>query len=303
MGLTDRITSLGSGRKSPIARAEEIFKIDLARATGKVLRRLWAGWQVDSAADMSAEVSFYFVLSCFPFLLVLTALLAWINQTSGLYAFSSWLTNYMPVSAQETILSTMADLSKGSGGILSFGLLLTIWSASTGFMSLMDALTKIYGVKEDRSYIKRRALAIVATLVIAVFLLACFGVWSAGHLLAAVFSRNLAMLDEQFQWLRWLVTLAMICIAVDLINYFLPRKRLRWRWVTPGAVLTALCFVIASALLRVYVNYNTNMAHIYGALTGFIVMMLWIYLVNLSILLGAQTDAAVAGNSGQHRES
>lgn len=298
MGLTDRLTTLGKGRKSLIARAEEIFKTDLTRETGKILRRLWCGWQVDSAADMAAEVSFYFVLSCFPFLLVLTALLAWVNQASGLKAFSSWLTNYMPASAQEMILSTMAELSKGSGGVLSFGLLLTIWSASSGFMSLMDALTKIYGVKEERSYIKRRGIAIVATLVMALFLLACFGVWSAGHLLAAVFTRNLAMLDTQLKWLRWLVTLAMICIAVDLINYFLPRKHLRWRWVTPGAVLTALCFVIASALLSLYVNHNTNMARIYGALTGFIVMMLWIYLVNLSILLGAQTDAAVAGNSG-----
>jgi membrane protein len=297
MGLTDRGTALGRDQKGLVDRAEKIVNVDLPREAGKLLRRLWCGWQVDSAADMAAEVSFYFVLSCFPFLLVLTALLAWINQTSGLYAFSYWLTNYMPVSAQEMILSTMADLSKGSGGILSFGLLLTVWSASTGFMSLMDALTKIYGVKEERSYIKRRVLAIAATLVMALFLLACFGVWSAGHLLAAVFTRNLAMLDTQFKWVRWLVTLAMVCIGVDLINYFLPRKHLRWRWVTPGAVLTALCFIIAGGLLSFYVNHNTNMARIYGTLTGFIVMMLWIYLVNLSILLGAQTDAAVIGNT------
>lgn len=194
MGLTDRLTTLGRGRKRPIARAEASFKIDPVRETGKILRRLWCGWQVDSAADMAAEVSFYFVLSCFPFLLVLTALLAWINQTSGLYEFSYWLTNYMPVSAQEMILSTMADLSKGSGGILSFGLLLTVWSASTGFMSLMDALTKIYGVQEERSYIKRRAIAIVATLVMAFFLLACFGVWSAGHLLVRC---------SRATWQRW----------------------------------------------------------------------------------------------------
>jgi membrane protein len=286
---------LPNARWGPAAGAKRILQSNLGRKTVQILQRLWAGWQLDSAADMAAEVSFYFVLSCFPFLMVLTALLAWLNRTSGLYAFSSWLTDYMPVSSQEMIRATMSELSKGSRGILSFGLLLTIWSASTGFLSLMDALSKIYGMNDRRSYVKRRGIAIVATVVMAFFLLACFGVWSAGHLLAGVFSRELLTLDTLFPWLRWLVTLAMICFAVDLINYFLPWRRRPWRWVTPGSILTSLCFVLASAMLSFYADHNTNMARIYGALTGFIAMMLWIYLVNLSILLGAQTDAAVAG--------
>ena len=109
----------------------------------RALPRIWKGWQFDPATDMAAEVSFYFVLSCFPFLMVLTALLAWLHETSGWYSFSFWLTNYMPTSARDTVLTTMLELSKGSGQFVSFGLLLTIWSASTGFLSLMDSLSKI----------------------------------------------------------------------------------------------------------------------------------------------------------------
>ncbi|HUN62409.1 MAG TPA: YihY/virulence factor BrkB family protein [Candidatus Sulfotelmatobacter sp.] len=295
MRSTDTLPASGKLPTVSTAHAKTFLKRGLGRKITQILRRFWAGWQVDSATDMAAEVSFYFALSCFPFLMVLTALLAWLNQTSGLYAFSQWLSDSMPASAQEMILSAMSDLSKGNGGILSFGLLLTIWSASTGFLSLMSALSRIYGIKDDRSYVEQRAIAIVATLVMAVFLLACFGVWSAGHLLATVFSRDLVHLDAQFHWVRWLVTLAMVCFAVDLMNYFLPGKRLPWRWVTPGSLLTSVCFILASALLSLYVNHSPNMARVYGTLTGFIGMMLWIYLVNLSILLGAQTDAAVAG--------
>lgn len=259
-----------------------------------IVERFWAGWQVQAATDMAAEVSFYFVLSCFPFLMVLTALLAWMHRTSGWYAFSFWLTDYMPTSARDMVVATMQELSTDSGRFFSLGLVLTIWSASTGFLSLMDALSKIYGVKDERSYLKRQMIAVCATLVAAVFLVICFGVWRTGHMVAGLLFRGTLSRETQWKMLRWVVTLGMISLAVDLINYFLPRKRLPWRWVTPGTLLTALCFVVTSALLSVYANHNPNISRIYGTLTGFIVMMLWIYLLNLSILLGAQTDAAVA---------
>jgi membrane protein len=290
IGVTDWIRThwkLGHGQKH--------------RWLGKLLdvvERFWAGWQVQAATDMAAEVSFYFVLSCFPFLMVLTALLSWMHRTSGWYAFSFWLTDYMPTSARNTILTTMEELAKDSGRFFSLGLVLTIWSASTGFLSLMEALSKIYGVKDERSYLKRRVIAVCATLVAAVFLVICFGVWSAGHVVAGLLFRDTLPFDTQWKLVRWVVTLVMISLAVDLMNYFLPRKRLPWRWVTPGTLLTALCFVVASALLGLYANHNPNISRIYGTLTGFIVMMLWIYLLNLSMLLGAQTDAAVAGPVG-----
>ncbi len=247
--------------------------------------------------DKAAEVSFYFVLSCFPFLMVMTVLIAWLHRTSGLSSFSYWLTDYMPTSARETVLTAMAQLSKGAAKYFSFGLLLTLWSASTGFLSLMDALTEVYGGKDGRSYAKRRGIAILATLVCAIFLFLCFDIWRIGHVLGGFVFRDVISVDTQWTAIRWLVTLAMISFAVDLINYFLPGKRLPWRWVTPGSILTALCFVIASALLSLYANHNPNISRIYGTLTGFIVMMLWIYLVNLSILLGAQADAAVISSS------
>jgi membrane protein len=268
------------------------------RKAFEIVREILAHWDFGYAIDKAAEVSFYLVLSCFPFLLVVTVLLAWLYKTSGLTTFSHWLTGYMPATARDTVVATIQQLSKGAGRVLSFGLLLTIWSASSGSLSLMDALTDIYGQKEARSYLKRRGIAIVAALVAAVFLLACFGIWRFGHLLGGVVLRDVTTFSTKWTIIRWAVTLAMICLAVDLMNYFLPAKRLPWRWVTPGSILTTFCFVVASALLSLYVNHNANMAKTYGALTGFIVMMLWIYVVIISILLGAQADAA-AMSSGQ----
>jgi membrane protein len=256
-------------------------------------RRIWNECRIGEAMDMAARVSFYFALSCFPFLLVLAALLGWMHRSSSWASFWYWLTSYLPTSAQDTVLMIMMKLSVGFEGFLGFGLLLTFWSASTGFLSLMEALTQVYGGKETRSYLKRRAIAIVATIVAATFLLLCFGIWNVGHFVAGFIFQYSFYLRPESKIARWAVTLVMILIGVDLVNYFLPARRPPWRWVMPGSAFTVFCFVVASALLKLYVSYNHAMSRIYGALTGFIVMMLWIYLANLSVLIGAQTDAVV----------
>jgi membrane protein len=256
-------------------------------------RRVWSEVRIGEAMDMAARVSFYFALSCFPFLLVMAALLGWMHRSSSWASFWYWLTAYLPTSAQDTVLMIMMKLSVGFEGFLGFGLLLTLWSASTGFLSLIEALTEVYGGNETRSYVKRRAIAIVATIVAAMFLLTCFGLWNVGHFVAGFIFQYSFYLRPGSKIVRWAATLLMVLIGVDLINYFLPAKRPPWRWVMPGSAFTVFCFVIASALLKLYVSYNHAMSRIYGALTGFIVMMLWIYLADLSVLIGAQTDAVV----------
>jgi len=257
------------------------------------IRALWNECRIDEAIDMAAQVSFYFALSCFPFLIVLAALLGWLQGTESWDAFWYWLTHYLPPSAQGTIMTIMMKLSKGFEGFLSFGLLLTLWTASSGFQSLMNALSRVYGVRETRSYARRRALAVLATLMAALFLLIGFALLSAEHLMAAFASRYLFYLATPWKVLRWVITAAMLVFGVDLVNYFFPAKPPPWRWVMPGSVLTVICFFLASESLRLYLTYNHSMSRIYGTLTGFIVIMLWIYLANLCVLLGAQTHAVL----------
>jgi len=165
----------------------------------------------------------------------------------------------------------------------------------------MDALSVAFGVKERRSYIKRRIIAICATITSALFVLMCFGIWSMGHFLAGLFSSDFYyFILSPLQWklVRWIVTLLIMCFGVDLINYFLPGSRQPWRWITTGTAFTVLAFVVASILLNLYITHNPNVSRIYGALTGFIFLMLWIYVASLSLLVGAETDAAVRELAG-----
>ena len=251
---------------------------------------------VDASFDAAAQVSFYFVLSLFPFLLMLAGLLGWLPTTTRWEEFATWLANYLPSRTQHTMLTIMLDLSRSYRSFLSFGLLLTIWSASTGFLSLMNALSQAYGTKDRRTYLRRRLIAMATTILAAAFLLIWFGVWNAGHFLVAIISQDFryaVLFNRQWRILQGIVTFFVLWLGVDLVTYALPGGRKRWRWVTPGSVVSVLSLSLTSSALNFYMNHADNISRLYGTLTGFIVIMLWIYVANLSLLVGAETDAAL----------
>lgn len=257
---------------------------------------IWKRCGSDSCLDLAAQVSFYFILSAFPFLLVMSGFLGWISTTSRWSEFALWLTSYLPLRTRHSILITMLELAKGYGAFLSFGLVVTIWSASTGFMSLMDALSTAYGVTDHRGYFKRRIIAMCATVVAAIVVVLCFGIWSLGHALAGVISHDysfVVVFPVQWKIVRWIATLVVICLGVDLINYFIPGERQPWRWITAGTAFTVVMFIVASALLSFYMNHNPDISKIYGVLASFIFLMFWIYVGSLSLIVGAETDVAV----------
>jgi membrane protein len=258
-----------------------------------LVRKVWNRLNSDDCTNLAAQVSFYFILSLFPFFLVLASFLGWIPTTSKWDSFASWVTAYFPWQARNIVLTIMIQLSHGYAGFFSFGLLVTIWSASSGFVSLMEALSIAYGTRDNRSYVKKRIVAILATVVAALFLIVCFGLWNLGHVMAVTVSNDLKFfVFFQMQWriIRWVVTLILMSIGINLINHFLPDVKHPWHWFTPGTLVVALSFIGATGAFEIYLAHGSNMPTLYGALAGFIVLMLWIYLANLVLLIGAETD-------------
>jgi membrane protein len=261
-----------------------------------LLKRIIVRGCENDALNGAAQVSFYFVLSMFPFFLVIAALLGWVPTSGGWQTFAKWLSAYFPARTQDTLLMIMLGLSKGYRGFFSFGLILAVWSASTGFMSLMEALTRSYSLRETRNYFKRRMIAFAATFLAACLLVAWFGIWTAGRTLMelALSKWNYAP-DAQFlaTLFRGLTTVLMLTAAVYLINHFLPSRPRDKHKITPGMVLSVLCLSVITSGFNFYMKHTTEFSQVYGALTGFIVMMLWIYLASFSLILGAETDSAI----------
>ena len=270
----------------------------LLRSVPYIAHRVWSRVREDHLTDMAAEVSFYFVLSLFPFFLVLAAIVGWLPSTNLWESFAQWVIAYFPRFSRSLIFKTILDLAHGYKGFLSLGLATTLWSASSGFMSAMDALTVAYGGRRDpRGYWKKRLLAIAATFGAALFFIVSFGLWTVGelaiHRASSRFGTVVAF-EERWKLVWWFLTLVLLCLAIDLLNYFLPAVKRPWHWITPGTVFVVLSFGVASLALNQYVRLSTMLPRIYGTLSAFIILMLWIYISTLILLVGAETDRVLA---------
>jgi len=261
-----------------------------------LLKRIIVRCYTNDSLNGAAQVSFYFVLSMFPFFLMIAALLGWAPTNAGWLTFARWLSAYFPARTQDTVLMIMLGLSKGYRGFFSFGLILSVWSGSTGFMSLMEALTRAYSLRETRNYFKRRLVALTATFVAACLLIAWFGIWTAGETLIALLLGKISYVPESKllpMAFHGLTSLLMLSAGVYLINHFLPARPRAKHQVTPGMILSVLCLSVITSGFNFYMKHTSEISQVYGTLTGFIVMMLWIYLASFSLILGVETDSAI----------
>jgi membrane protein len=272
-------------------------RVWLLHRVSYVVWRVWNRVNEDHLTDMAAEVSFYFVLSLFPFFLVLAAIVGWLPTTDLWQSFAQWVIGYFPRLSRSLVFKTILDLAHGYKGFLSFGLATTLWTASSGFMSLMDALTFVYGGRRDRrSYWKRRLIAMATTIGTNLFFVLSFGLWMAGQWAirdASTRFQTVVAFEERWKLVWWLLTLVALCVGIGLVNYFFPAVKRPWRWISTGTVLVVVSFGLASLGLNFYVHYSPMLPRVYGTLAGFIVLMMWIYISTLILLIGAETDKVV----------
>jgi membrane protein len=275
-------------------------KLRAGRVAGRffwrLLNRIWKGVIEDDCIDLAAQMSFYFSLSLFPFLIVIAAFVGWLPSTTLWHNLAQWITDYLPRDSRSLVFMTILNLTQGSTGFLSFGLIATFWTASSGFVSLMESLTVAYGAKETRGFWKKRLIAIVATVVGAAFFVMSFGLMTFGRWIASAISIHLEnVLPFRVPWElgRWLASLLLMLLGLDLMNYFLPNVRRRWQWLTPGTVFVVLAMIAGSAVFNFYLRHFGDYPKFYGALAGFIILLTWIYIASLLLLIGAETDSIV----------
>jgi membrane protein len=255
--------------------------------------KIWDQIQADDCWDLAAQMSFFFVLALFPFCLVLAVVVGWLPSTTLWRSFATWMVAYLPPDSRNLVFSTVLSLANGSTGFLSLGVVGSLWSTSSGFVTLMEALSVAYGTKDSRSFLHKHALAVVATILAAAFALVSFGAMAVGHReLESTFSSVRTWDPPPFVWAigRWTAVLVIMCLAVDLINFVFPNSKRTWHWLTPGTAFVVLMTVISSFGLNIYVRHFSSYPRIYGTLAGFIVLMLWIYIISVILLVGAETD-------------
>jgi len=247
---------------------------------------------------MAAALSYYFVLSLFPALILLSALVAYLRVPDLFNQTLNLMGRFIPGDSMGIVRRVLADvISPNRGAFLSFGLLGTLWAASGGFSAAMEALNIAYEVDETRPFWKTRPLAVLLTFEIGGLLLISlavmivgprFGEWLAAK---AHVSRIFAFL---WPYIHWTVSVGFTVLAVEVLYFSAPNIKQRFLATLPGAVLAVGGWIGFSYLLGVYFRNFANFNRTYGTLGAAIALMVWLYWTGFAMLVGAELNAELA---------
>jgi membrane protein len=250
--------------------------------------------------NRAAILSFYFLLALFPLLLFLTALLGYFADagTELRHNLLTYLRAIVPVSASDLINTTVDEISqKSSGGKVSFGLLTSLWFASSGMGAIIEGLNVAYDVKETRAWWRRTLLAILLTIALAVLIITALALMFYGSRIAGGIANRYgfgAAFTEAWTVLRWLFVLVFDFLAFQSIYYFAPDlHEQQLRWLTPGAAAGVILWLLVSFLFGSYLNFYNNYSVVYGSLGAVIILLLWFYLTGVTILIGGEVNALI----------
>lgn len=274
-----------------------VSAIDLAKRTFREFSR-------DDMATYAAALSYNILFSLFPFLIFLIALLSFLHVPT----FFDWVLEQgqsaLPASAYQQLQDVVGQIQGRSyGGLLSVGILTAIWGASSGIRSLMNALNVAYDVEETRPAWKRYLLSIVYTVGLAVLLIAAAGLMLLGPQGMAWLADQVGMSQivvTLWTWLRWPVLAALLILVAALVYYVAPNIDQPFRFISPGAVVAVVIWVVASVGFSLYVANLTNYSATYGSLGGVVVMLFFFFISSAVLLLGAEMNAELyKANLGQ----
>jgi membrane protein len=263
---------------------------------GKVMVHTVNEFINDEMSTYASALAYQMLFSLFPFLLFLIALIGFLHLPD----FFSWLRLQselvLPPQALEQVNPVIDQLQQSKGGLLSFGIVIALWTASAGVRLMMSAMNAAYDVVEGRPIWKRFPLSVFYTVGIAVMLLAAAGLMVTGPQVMDWLAGQIGMEDfivTLWAVLRWPLIIILLMMAVALIYYVMPDVEQKFRFITPGSVLAVLAWIIASLGFGYYVKTFADYNAMYGSIGAIIVLLLYFYISAAALLLGAEMNAVI----------
>jgi membrane protein len=263
-----------------------------------ILKRTFteAFWK-DNCLGLAAQLAYYFFFALFPALLFLLALASYFPIETLIDDMFRTVGGLVPPEVLTIITDQIKKISAGEQtGLLTFGMLATLWSSSAAMTAIIDTLNSAYDVEEGRPWWKVRITAIGLTVGVALFILVSFALVLLGPKLAETIADR-TFLGPVFEWtwkiLQWPLVFALASTGIAMIYYFAPDVEQDWIWLTPGSLFATTVWLIASLGFKYYVVNMGGYVETYGAIGGVMVLMLWFYISGLAILIGAEMNAEI----------
>ncbi|MNL34946.1 hypothetical protein D3C87_1569440 [compost metagenome] len=207
----------------------------------------------------------------------------------------------LPKEAASLLSGVISDVTANKHtGLLSFGILATIWAATNGMYAIMRQLNRIHDAKEDRPFLRARLVAAGLTFFFGLVVLGAFSLVVFGEYLQTWLIHQSAHEGAWFLFFkifRWVIIIALLLSGFSLLYYFAPNVEQKFRYITPGSVLGSGLLILASLGFQYYVNGFSNYAATYGSIGAVIILMFWLYIVGIVILLGAEINAVLERSS------
>lgn len=256
-----------------------------------LLKRVWHEFQEDDIPGQAAKLAYYAFLAMPPALMAIFGLAGLVGDE----ALAGWLEEQARLALPETVTETIIVpfiqqvVLDRAPDAFSIGLILALWGASAVFAGLMTTLNAVYDLDEDRSFLKKRGIAVGVMLVGTLLFILAAGALLAGPAIADAMGLGAA---GQLAWniLQWPLAFAFVVAAIWLVYYILPNRDQSPYKTTllKAAAAAAVLWLVATAAFRLYIANFGSYTETYGLLGAFIVLLLWLYVSGLVVLTGGE---------------
>ncbi|MDW4413814.1 YihY/virulence factor BrkB family protein [Staphylococcus saprophyticus] len=247
----------------------------------------------DDASGLSAQLSYYFMLSLFPMLLFLLSIVPVVGVKQS--TIRDLIKDHVPSDYAPQVSSIIGDImDNASGGLLSIGLIAALWSASNGMTALMNAFNVAYDVEDSRNFVVAKLYSVLFTLAMIIVMPVALVLPTFGQQIGDLLFGPLG-LGDQVKWLfdtiRFVLPVIVVLIAFMVLYTLAPNVKIKLLSVIPGAIFATIVFLGGSYLFGFYISNFANYSKTYGSIAGIIILMLWLYITGFIIIIGAEINA------------
>jgi len=276
----------------------KIGRIDV----GPVAKATFKDFKEDDLQGLAAEVAYHFLFSVVPLLIFLTALSGfvsrWVGVDDAMDSITNWLFDSLPAESAVALQQPIEDvILNQSGGFLSIGALLALWSGKNAIAALMKALNVAFDVEETRPWLKKTAIAMGLTVALGLAIVAASSFFLAGSFVGEGLANVLGLGDTwTIVWsvLRWPLIAVLLTVALAFFYWAGPNVDAGFKWLTPGSIVAVVLWGVATLGLSVYFSYGAGYIDTYGALGAVLAFVFWLYVMSLILLVGGELNSVVA---------
>lgn len=249
----------------------------------------------DDIFALSSQLAYYLILSFFPFLMFLFTLIGFMNLDGN--AVLEALSTVLPTSVYELTKTIVLEVvASQNTGLLGVSVLLSVWTASSGFRAVIKGVNKAYEIAEHRNYIKRAIMAFFSIIALAATILLSLSLLVFGDVISNYLIADLPFPEfwhTVWNLFRYVVIIFIFILISATIYRYTPAEKVKWRYVFPGAIFSTIGWLTVSIGFSFYINNYSNYSRVYGSLAAVFILMIWLFLMSIIFMLGVEINSVL----------